>query len=202
MSEPARIGVLGGTFDPIHLAHLALARAAMEQANLDQVLFVVSASPPHKVGDVRLDAEQRMELVQAALADEPGMLASRIEMDRGGPSYTSDTLLQLRTEQPGAALFLILGMDAVHDLPRWHRPDLIVANARILAAPRPDLPREPPAELAPYVQLLDFETRPVSSTDIRRQLAQGEWPEQLPARVRDLIEERDWYGRRRAHTSA
>lgn len=202
MSTPQRIGVLGGTFDPIHKAHIALASAAMQQANLDRVLFVVAACPPHKRGYVRLDAEQRYELVQAALAGEPGLEPSRIELDREGPSYTADTLAQLQEQHPGSELFLILGMDAVHDLPRWHQPEMILHRAHILAAVRPGFSGPLPEMMAGRTELLTFEPWPVSSRVIRAQLESGEMPAVLPAAVWQRIQEKGWYAQRRQPTRA
>ncbi len=203
MSNPSRIGIFGGTFDPIHQAHLDLARAAREQAALDEVLFVVSATPPHKRGEVSVDADARYQMVEAALRNEPHMRASRIEIDRDGPSYTSVTLESLSNEYPGARLFLILGMDAVRDLPQWHQPEQILEYATVLAARRPDAEDEFPALLMGHCELLDFEERPVSSTDIRARLASGETVNGLlPPAVLALIEENGWYGRARSTSNA
>lgn len=202
MSNPQRIGIFGGTFDPIHQAHLDLAHAALQQAALDEVLFVVSATPPHKRGEVSVDADARYQMVEAALRNEPHMRASRIEIDRDGPSYTSVTLESLAKEYPGARLFLILGMDAVRDLPQWHQPERILEFATVLAARRPEAEDEFPALLMGHCELLDFEERPVSSTDIRARLATGDTVNGLlsPA-VLALIEENGWYGRARSTSS-
>lgn len=190
-----RIGVFGGTFDPIHCAHLDLARAAQQQARLDKVLFVVSASPPHKQGDVCHDAEERYEIVSAALEDEEGMEPSHIELDREGPSYTADTLAALGQLYPGAQLFLILGMDAVQDLPRWHKPEDILARATVLAARRPDARDNLPPSLQGKVTLLDFVETPVSSTRIRAKLKAGEAVDDLvPAAALEVIMRKGWYG--------
>lgn len=194
MSAPRRIGVFGGTFDPLHNAHLSLARAALRQAGLDEVLFVVSAAPPHKRGEVSLDAESRYAMVEAALRDEPQMHASRIEIDRGGPSYTAVTLERLQAEHPGARLYLILGMDAVRDLPQWHRPERILELATVLAARRPQAEADLPAILRGHCEILDFEEQPLSSTEIRARLASGrDVKDLLPVEVLGLINQRGWY---------
>lgn len=194
MSAPQRIGVFGGTFDPLHNAHLSLARAALEQAGLHEVLFVVSAAPPHKRGEVSLDAESRYAMVEAALRDEPRMHASRIEIDRGGPSYTAVTLERLQAEHPGARLYLILGMDAVRDLPQWHRPERILELATVLAARRPQADAALPAILRGHCQILDFDEQPLSSTEIRAHLALGrDVHDSLPPVVLALIKKNGWY---------
>jgi nicotinate-nucleotide adenylyltransferase len=193
-NSPRRIGIFGGTFDPLHCAHLDLARAAMQQARLDRVLFVVSALPPHKRGDVCLDAEARYEIVAAALEGMAGFEASHLELDREGPSYTADTLAALQQRYPGAELFLILGMDAVQDLPQWHRPENIVQRATVLAARRPGSQAALPALLRDRVQLLDFVETPVSSTAIRRRLKNGEAVDgMVPEAALAVIEKKGWY---------
>jgi nicotinate-nucleotide adenylyltransferase len=194
LSAPRRIGVFGGTFDPLHNAHLSLARAALRQAGLDEVLFVVSAAPPHKRGEVSLDAESRYAMVEAALRNEPGMQASRIEIERGGPSYTAVTLERLQAEHPGARLYLILGMDAVRDLPQWHRPERILELATVLAARRPKADAELPPILSGHCEILDFEEQPLSSTEIRARLASGrDVQDAIPAAVLALISKNRWY---------
>lgn len=194
MSRALRIGVFGGTFDPIHETHLSLARTALSQATLDRVLFVVSAVPPHKRAAVTLGPEERFALVSAALAGEPQMEASRIELEREGPSYTADTLELLAAAHPGAELFLILGMDATNDVPRWHQPERILARAKILTAGRPGQQLVIPPLLEGRCQVLEFPEQPVSSTEVRARLARGESVAGLlPPAVIAMIEEHGWY---------
>ena len=147
VNNPVRIGVFGGTFDPIHAGHLAIARAAREQARLDKVLFVIAAAPPHKPGDSITPAETRVAMTAAAIAGVPGFELSRIELDRPGPSYTADTLNLLHEEMPEAQLFFIVGYDSALDLPKWRRPEEIVGAATLLIAPRPENTRPLPAFL-------------------------------------------------------
>ena len=193
MSEPRRIGVFGGTFDPIHNTHLAIARAARDQANLDQVLFVVSANPPHKRGATFASAEDRLALVEEAVANEPGMTASRIELDRSGPSYTADTLDALQQQFPGAELFLIIGMDSLVDLPKWRAPERILAAAHLLVVPRPGKMAVPNFVQGKYT-MLAFRENEVSSTEIRARIEAGDLcRDQLPPAVSDLIQERGLY---------
>ncbi len=194
MSNGERIGVFGGTFDPVHKTHLDIARAAREQARLDRVLLVPAATPPHKKGDVHTNAEDRFAMVAAAVAGEPNFEASRIEIDREGPSYTIDTLEALSSIHPGCLLFLIVGFDSLIDLPRWRRAEDIVARARLLVAPRPDTAGNAQVPYADRCQLLRITPSAVSSTEIRKRLAAGEdlspW---LPAPVLRVIGERGLY---------
>ncbi|MFP4502739.1 MAG: nicotinate-nucleotide adenylyltransferase [Candidatus Hydrogenedentota bacterium] len=194
MGDAQHVGVFGGTFDPIHITHLAIAHAAREQAWLDKVLFVVSGTPPHKNDDVFADARDRYDMVAAATANEPCFAASRIEIDRDGPSYTADTLRALHTQMPGAALFLILGFDSLVDLPRWREPETILEHAHLLAVPRPELEAAIPAGLEGHYTLLDFPKSDMSSTAIRERLFAGEPVDSmLPPAVARLIEERGLY---------
>lgn len=174
MNKPARIGIYGGTFDPIHRTHLEIARAARDTARLDTVFFVVAARPPHKRGEVFAPAEDRLTLVQAAIAGEAGMAVSRIEMDRTGPSYTVDTLEAFHQEYPDAALFLILGYDSLVDLPAWHKPAEILSMARVLTARRPGVAAPLHRMLQGRYELLPVEENDMSSTEIRARAARAE----------------------------
>ncbi len=203
MNKPQRIGIYGGTFDPIHRTHLDIARAARDTARLDTVVFVVAARPPHKRGDVYASAEDRFALVQAAIAGEKGMEVSRIEMDRVGPSYTVDTLREIHQQHPDAALFLILGYDSLLDLPLWHKPEEILALARVLAARRPGVN----APLHPMVEgrfdVLPVEENAMSSTEIRARVARGEAIHELvPPAVERIIQEKGLYREIAQHPQA
>jgi nicotinate-nucleotide adenylyltransferase len=188
LHKELRIGVFGGTFDPVHNAHLEIGRAAVAQANLDRLLFVVAGQPPHKRDATFAPAEDRYRLVEAALADEPHMEPSRIELDRNGPSYTADTLSFLNGQFPKAALFLVLGMDALIDLPRWRDPNRILTLARLLVVPRPGDWNVPDAVRGHY-DMLHFAQTDVSSTDVRRRIAEGApLSHLLPPAVCELIE--------------
>lgn len=196
VSDARRIGVFGGTFDPIHAAHLAIAQTALTQAALDEVLFMVSATPPHKRNQVHASAEDRLALVEAALADygEPRFRASRMELDREGPSYTVDTLRKLHETQPGASLFLILGADALADLPKWHDPEGILRAARLLVAPRPGVdPRNTPS-LEGHYDLLHLPEVPTSSTEVRARVAEGApLVDLVPTAAATLLNEKGLY---------
>lgn len=171
MSEGLRIGVFGGTFDPIHTTHLRIAETALGSAKLDQILFVVAARPPHKRGGTVATPEDRYEMVRAALADQPDMAADDLELRREGPSYMVDTLRTLHERQPDAQFFLIIGMDSLVDLPGWRETEAILELAKVLAIPRPGESYDVPSSLEGKYELLPFDEVDVSSTSIRESIA-------------------------------
>jgi nicotinate-nucleotide adenylyltransferase len=132
-----RIGIFGGTFDPVHFGHLLLAETAREEGRLDEVWFVPAAVAPHKQHEASTPGERRAEMLELAIADNEALRVCRIELDRGGVSFTVDTLAQIAAEQPGADLFLLLGADSLEDLPSWHRPEEICRLATPVVARRP-----------------------------------------------------------------
>lgn len=193
--EPQRIGVFGGTFDPVHHAHLEVARAARDAARLDKVLFVVSARPPHKIDGTVADPEQRFAMVEAALNGDEAFEASRIELDREGPSYTADTLETLHDRYPNAELFLIIGEDSLVDLPKWREPERILSRAHLLVVPRPGIEAKLPDMLEGHYDVIPFREHEISSTDIRRRLSAGDGSDDLlPRGVRDVIDREGLYG--------
>lgn len=193
VSNTPRIGVFGGTFDPIHLGHLAIARTAKTQAGLDKVLFVVAADPPHKTAAVS-SAKMRAAMTAAALEGEAGFELCRIELDRPGPSYTVDTLTLLKAAAPGAALFFIVGYDSALDLPKWHQPREILRLATLLIAPRPQNATPLPPLLKEGYKMLVMPEYPLSSSEIRARLRRGETvTEALPPAVARIIQEKRLY---------
>jgi nicotinate-nucleotide adenylyltransferase len=146
-----RVGVLGGTFDPVHYGHLVIAEQVGEALSLDRVLFVPAAVPPHKIGLAITPAEHRAAMVELAIAGNSGFAASRIELERDGPSYTADTLAALADEaaRQGVArdLFFILSTEALAGLQSWHDPDRILSLCRLAVVPRPGSPMPTRAEL-------------------------------------------------------
>ncbi len=194
MDKLPRIGVFGGTFDPVHNVHLRIARAARDCAGLDRVLFVVAATPPHKRHDVVASAEDRLAMVRAAIAGEHGFEASRIEMDRPGPSYTVDTLGALAEANLGARLFLLIGYDAALDLPRWRDPQGILERARLIVVRRPECGSTLDTSLDDAHELLPFEASDLSSTEVRDLLGQGgDAGELLPPAVVEYIRAKGLY---------
>ncbi|MBA2757101.1 MAG: nicotinate (nicotinamide) nucleotide adenylyltransferase [Chloroflexi bacterium] len=145
------LGVFGGTFDPIHIAHLAVAEAARDALGLARILFIPAGEPPHKAGWRISPGEDRLAMVEAAIADNPAFAASRIELDREGPSYTVDTLQSLHhgTGDPAGGddsgdgppdLAIILSADAFLGLPTWRDPERVLALAKLVVAPREGFP--------------------------------------------------------------
>lgn len=138
-STAPRYGILGGTFDPPHIAHLVVAQEVLARLSLDHVYFMPAGQPPHKRAHAISPAADRLAMVQRAVADHLGFAVSTVELDRPGPSYTVDTLRQLRaTWGEGAGLYLIVGWDMLDDLPRWYDPAGVVAESTgIVAVHRP-----------------------------------------------------------------
>ncbi len=178
-----RIGVFGGTFDPVHLGHQILAEQCREQGRLDQVWFVPAASPPHKQGQALTPFAQRVEMLALALAGQPAFRIDELEKDRPGPSFTVHTLEEIRRRQPDAELFLPIGSDTLHDLPHWYQPVRIIEMAGLLVTHRPGWPLPAPAELQAALRLpagirlrLDVVEAPlidIASRDLRRRAAAG-----------------------------
>jgi nicotinate-nucleotide adenylyltransferase len=178
-----RIGIFGGTFDPVHLGHLIVAEQCREQANLDQIWFLPSARPPHKRDQALTPFAQRAEMLALAIAGHQAFRIDEIEKDRPGPSFTADTLEELDRSQPGNEWFLLVGSDTLADLPTWHEPARVVASATLLVAARPGakIPNAP--ELRRALRLSDTEALrlqiiaspliDISSRDLRRRAAEG-----------------------------
>jgi nicotinate-nucleotide adenylyltransferase len=166
-----RLGVLGGTFDPIHSGHLLLARGILERLSLDRVLFVPAADPPHKSG-THAGADHRLAMVRLAVDGLPDFAVSTVEMERDGPSYTVDTLRQLRAEYGDSELFLIIGADNVSDLPTWVDPEGILALATVVAGSRA-VSAAGDGPLAGRIERVDTPAFDISSTEIRRRRAAG-----------------------------
>jgi nicotinate-nucleotide adenylyltransferase len=135
-SSEVRVGILGGTFDPVHLGHLVLAEQAREAGRLSQVRFMVSARPPHKSGQVLTPFAQRVEMLRLALAGESDFQIDLREESRPGPGYTVDTLEELRRERPEATLVLLVGADCLTDLSQWREPERIAQMSEILVMGR------------------------------------------------------------------
>ena len=140
MKASSRIGILGGTFDPIHCGHLAIARAALERLGLDRVVFIPAGRPWLKTAAERriTDSAHRLAMVELAVVRIPDFTISTIDIDRPGPTYTIDTLVELLRQADGdTELYLILGMDSVRELRRWRQPERIFDLATVVAVSRP-----------------------------------------------------------------
>jgi nicotinate-nucleotide adenylyltransferase len=178
-----RVGVFGGTFDPVHLAHLIIADQCREQGELDQVWFVPAARPPHKQQRTITSFTHRIEMLSLALAGTPAFRVDELEKNRPGSSYTVDTLLELQRQHPGIDWWFILGSDCLPDLPYWREPARIAQLAGLLIWERPGWPSWPTEKLHAAL-LLPAEERirvrcaqgllvDISSSDIRRRVAEG-----------------------------
>jgi len=187
--RPGRLGVFGGTFDPPHLGHLLLAECAREALALDAVVFVPARVPPHRAPKRPSPPDVRVRLLRAALSGT-GFTVSTLELSRPGPSYTVDTLDQMKTTHEGASLWLLLGADSLLDLPGWRDPDGILARARLAVAERPGCAaRRIPARVARHVDWLPNAPVDISSRDLRRRVAAGRSIRFLvPDRVARLVE--------------
>ena len=172
----SRIGVLGGTFDPIHLGHLAAARAAMDCAHLDRVLFVPSAQPPHRAA-AQAAAEDRLAMSRLAVDGESHFEVSDIEAKRGGKSFTVDTLEELHRSFPNDHLFLILGWDAARLFRSWHEPDRVSELASIVIVSRgkaQPMPSEIKGLAPERLIICHVSTPDISGSELRRSISAGE----------------------------
>ncbi|MEE8468302.1 MAG: nicotinate (nicotinamide) nucleotide adenylyltransferase [Planctomycetota bacterium] len=218
MTSPCRLGLLGGSFDPVHVGHLHAARTAQEARALDRVVFVPAARPPHKPGRRLAAGEHRLAMLRLALAGELSWTVSDLELSRSGPSYTIDTVRALPAEvgEPEAQVFLILGYDNLAGLPGWHEARSLLTLARPLivwragdgasgdgasgdGGPPAGLPatvRSLPPELVARIQegFLPTSCVPARATDLRAALARGETRlAELPEAVGEYIREHGLY---------
>ncbi len=185
-----RLGVLGGTFDPPHYGHLLLADTARVQLRLDRVLFAPAGQPPHKPEAQPSSTAHRVALVELALAEagEPVFMLSRVDLNRPGPHFTADALEILHQDYPSATVWFLIGADSLTDLPKWHRPDRILALARLGVLPRPgyrpDLEKilaslsfgdgsVAPEELPKRIDWLAGPAPDISSSELRERARQG-----------------------------
>lgn len=212
MTRP--IAILGGTFDPIHVGHLRAAIEARELLGAEELRLLPCALPPHRQTP-QVDAQSRLRLVQAAIAKQPGLVVDPRELNRQGPSYTFDTLLELRAELGASRpLVCVLGIDAFLGLPSWHRWNELCDLAHLAVLSRPDMhtlidPRleqmlaersvASSADLAALpagrILRLEIPALPISSTLLRHRLAEGRNVSFLvPEAVADMIASQGWYG--------
>ncbi len=178
-----RVGVYGGTFDPVHQGHLIVTEQCREQGRLDQVWFVPAPRPPNKLDQSLTRFDQRVEMLQLAIAGNPAFRVDEIEKERTGPSYTVDTLAELQRRHPGDDLWLLVGSDTLADLPNWHDPVRLVGLVGLLVMARPGTPVLPAERLRALLGVaaaplrLEVVESPIlidiSSTGLRRRLAEG-----------------------------
>ncbi|MHB1162177.1 MAG: nicotinate-nucleotide adenylyltransferase [Chloroflexota bacterium] len=176
-----RIGVLGGTFDPIHLGHLVAAQEVLYALRLDRVLFVPAGEPPHKQSGCALAATHRVRMVEMAIASNPGFQLSLVDVNRPGRSYTVDSLRILRGELgPEAELFFVVGMDSLAELTTWRDPAGLISLSRLAVVNRPPYPavklKDLEGQLPGISQRIDVVEMPgidISASDLRRRVAAG-----------------------------
>lgn len=176
-----KIGVLGGTFDPIHIGHLILAEEVRARLNLAEILFVPAGQPWLKVDSPISPAEHRVEMVRLAIADKPYFKLSAMEIERAGPTYTVDTIAELKAQLgTGDELFFILGWDNLAELPQWQQPSRLITMCRLVAVPRPGYPlpdlkalEASIPGLSQRVTLMDKPEIDISASAIRDRVTQG-----------------------------
>jgi nicotinate-nucleotide adenylyltransferase len=167
----SRIGILGGTFDPPHNGHIAIAKAAVKGLKLDKVIFIPAKIPPHKMRQAMASPADRANMLKLAIIGQSGFEISDLELQRQGPSFTADTLQELHQIYPNDELILLIGADNISEIETWHQPENIFALATLAAANRPGF-----APDGKYnSQIIQFEMPPtdISSTEIRRRINTG-----------------------------
>jgi nicotinate-nucleotide adenylyltransferase len=200
-----RIGIFGGTFDPIHLGHLILAEQCRDQAGIDEVWFLPSAHPPHKADQPVTRFETRCEMIELAIAGHPSFRAERIEKELPPPSYTAETLAELHRRHPKDELLLLMGSDQLPDLPNWYQPKRVVEQVGMVVAPRPGMPVMTADTLAGVLGLEVSAIRlltvacpmvDIASRELRRLIAGGRSIRYLvPRAVEEYIRDRNLYAR-------
>ncbi|MFY9324744.1 MAG: nicotinate-nucleotide adenylyltransferase [Syntrophomonadaceae bacterium] len=181
MTSRKRLGIIGGTFDPVHYGHLVAAQYAAYGFHLDRVIFMPAAKPPHKNAEGVLDARHRVAMVELAIADNPAFEMSTLEVERSGVSYTIDTIEILQQTYPGAEIYFIMGMDSIYILDTWKDIERLVLMCRFIVVTRPayELKRSDPAfqavppEFWRRVGFLEIPAMDISSTDLRTRVRQG-----------------------------
>jgi len=177
--ETSNLGIMGGTFNPIHLGHLMIAEEARQRFHLSQVLFIPAYLPPHKEVD-GATAQQRLEMTRLAVADNPYFAVSDMEIRRGGRSYTADTIRLLKEQYgPERVLYFIAGTDTIQDLPNWHHPSYVLESCQFIGASRPDGTEAIDniiryfGVLGTHIHKLEVPAMDLSSTDLRYRIRHG-----------------------------
>jgi nicotinate-nucleotide adenylyltransferase len=197
-----RLGVYGGSFDPVHYGHLLLAEQCREQCGLDEVAFIPAHEPPHKRAGSLADGRVRCDMLEFALAGSPAFRVDRRELARRGTSWTVETLAELRAEDPSRELFFLIGADSLGDLPTWREPERIAELARIVAVNRGDSSRPDRAaivarlgeRIAARIDLVDMPGCDFAARDIRERVRTGRSIRYLvPRAVEEYIREHGLY---------
>lgn len=198
-----KIGIFGGTFDPVHTGHLIVAEQCRDQVGLDEVRFMPSFDPPHKPGPSITRFEQRCDMLELAIAGHPAFRVERIEKELPPPSYTAETLAELHRRNPADELFLLIGSDQLTDMPMWYQPDRVVEQAELVVVPRPGVLLWTADRLAKALGVESQKVRlrlvacpmiEIASRELRRALADGLSVRYLvPRAVEEYIRERKLY---------
>ena len=196
-----RVGVFGGTFDPIHIGHLVSAEEVRVKLELERVVFVPARLPPHKLDQVVSPVEHRLAMVELAIASNLHLAVSRVDIDRSGPSYTVDTIKLLKDEWgPGVEIYFIMGSDSLLDILTWHEPRRLIKLCRFAVVSRPgyQVDLDELDDLLPgvasRVRMLNAPELAISSTDIQRRVREGlPIKYQVPEAVEDYIYQRKLY---------
>ena len=198
------IGIMGGTFNPVHYGHLFLAENAYEQLELDQVWFMPSKNPPHKPKPEAVEEQQRVEMIALAIEDNPHFALSTVELEREGMTYTADTLTLLTRENPEVHYYFLVGADSLFMMQNWKDPQTVFASCTVVAASRDMVEQEKLLQQARFltkkfgadIRLLDMPTIQISSANIRERLADCRTVRYyLPKSVIDYIEKNQLYVR-------
>lgn len=196
------IGIMGGTFNPFHNGHLQLAKMAHEQIGLPKILVMPSGVPAHKSRTGLISAEHRCNMTLAAIQEYPYMELSTMEVTRTGNTYTSDTLQELKAQNPTQCIYFIIGADSLFDLPKWHEPEYVMTHCILLAANRDEHAKEELLRQKAFleenyhaqIQFLQTPMLPYSSTDIRQNIKLGKSiDEMVPKAVFEYIENHQLY---------
>ena len=196
---PDLTGIMGGTFDPVHNGHLAAARQLRDVAGLDEVWLMPNATPPHRTAAPVARADDRLRMVRLAVESQPGLVPSALEVDRGGISYTMDTVRELAHAFPGRPFAILLGSDAALQIRSWHEADALLGTARFVIFNRPEITLAPQTlhELGfepSRTQIVHLDTPAIAAHQVRDRLARGAPIDDLvPASVADYIRTHDLY---------
>ena len=197
----SKIGILGGTFDPVHNGHLAIASEVKEKLGLKKILFIPTGQPWQKADRKITPAAQRVKMVELAIKGKPAFELSRVEVDRPGATYTVDTLEELKRTYNGEELYFILGWDALLGAPYWKNPVKIIEMSYVVTVPRPGISPPNPSELdkmipgiAERLIMLDSPLISISSSDIRERVAKGiPYVDLVPKEVAEYIKDNGLY---------
>lgn len=199
MNLTGRVGLFGGTFNPLHNAHIEVARAALRQYELSGIVFIPNGIPPHKEQGLRLEKEERFEMVRRAIESMPEFTVSRVEVDREGPSYTIDTIRALEDDYPQGMCFIV-GADRLLKIDTWREPHELLRSVPFIIAPRSGVSLDV-FDVSPFREAvivpLQMDDVDLSSSGLRERVQRGESiREWVPEQVAEYIEEHKYYRKR------